>query len=588
MPLQASSRDLPDTKQTGGITWVPKAWISQLPLVICLVLYVFHGYVIHKSAVNVPYWDDWAMFHGDNHPSSIDLSWLHRQHNEHRVATTKLLVWLQFQVNGWDYPVHLIVNFVIYGLLLLCLLWLARKALPSLPNWVSLSFTVFLLSPINWFNHFMAMQTAFHFQLLFFFVACGCLFDERQRFRELLIACVAAVLSTYSAAGGFVTTIILLVAFSAFKGMRIYKAAGKTARRRELFQIILVVGIVGIALVAWIAGYTKPPKHPALASPATLSFWAFYLNLMSLGFGLRRLSSEWGAVCVLITLVPIFGEIWKRRRNLSSIKWMTYVAVLGLLVNMVSISLGRAGFGVGAAKAERYVELVTPFIILSVCNWAVFLRHRKTWVIAVLIGLWLFCFAGFARKWGFGVYRSPAAERLEGLRCVKAYYEGAGNGLCPTIFPVPLDRFLEQAKRLNASVYRELSLSTRQQTSNACYRWHNEVTDCSVTPGSMLNRTELWASSSAHVYDGNKVLTPVPVDLFRPDVQRAGFGSGRHGFDYPTPSDVKDRRPHRIRVRFADTTNLDLRLTPRVLAYSPRKPARKQRRILTSLSRSQE
>lgn len=434
-----------------------KSWLPKIPFLACIALFVFHGYVVQKYAVNIPYWDDWAMFRGDNHPASIDLSWLQAQHNEHRIATTKSLVWLQFQLNGWNYPVNLLINFVIYGGLLVCLVWFARGPTPPVPTWAILAFTIFLLSPINWFNHFMAMQSAFHFSVLFFFLTCGFLFDERQRFRELVLACLAAVLCTYSLAGGFVSTLFLLVAFCCFKVMRARQAIDKE-RGRELLQLILVVGIVGSVLIIWTIGYVKPSRHPAIVYPYTVKFWLFFVNLVSLAFGFMRVSTVIGILCLLIVLAPICGEIWKHRRDLSKLRWAPYVAVFGIFANIASISTGRAGFGLEQAKTDRYFEFVMALVLLSVINWAVFLRDKRRLKIAVLVGLWILCCASFARKWDFRPYRTASAQRLEGVRCVKAYYQGEGDGLCPTLYPKSLAPFLEQGKRLNASYYRDLNL----------------------------------------------------------------------------------------------------------------------------------
>lgn len=439
-----------------------KSWLPKIPFLVCIALFVLHGYVVQKHAVNIPYWDDWAMFSGDNHPASIDLRWLQAQHNEHRIATTKSLNWLQFQVNGWNIRVNLAINFVLYGGLLVCLVWFARGPSPPLPTWAILAFTIFLLSPINWFNHAMAMQSAFHFCVLFFFLACGFLFDERQRFRELFLACLAAVLCIYSLAGGWVSTLVLLVAFCIFKVLRARQAIDQ-ARRRELLQLILVGGIVGSALIFWTIGYVKPPYHPAIVYPYTVEFWLFFLNLVSLAFGFMRISTVVGILCLLIILAPICGEVWKRRRDVAKLRWAPCVAVLGIFANVASITAGRAGFGLGLAKTDRYFEFVMALVLLSVINWAVFLHDQRRLRITVLAGLWILCCATFARKWDFGPYRTSSAERLEGVRCVKAYYQGEGDGSCPTIYPHSLAPFLEQGKRLNASYYRDLNLVSSER-----------------------------------------------------------------------------------------------------------------------------
>jgi hypothetical protein len=68
----------------------------------------------------------------------------------------------------------------------------------------------------------------------------------------------------------------------------------------------------------------------------------------------------------------------------------------------------------------------------------------------------------FSDDWSFQPYQTEAKNRIEGRNCVKAYYEGLGDGRCPAIYPddptfVPLSRSLDVAKKLNASIYRDMS-----------------------------------------------------------------------------------------------------------------------------------
>src|SRR5262245_11846323 len=127
-----------------------KGALTKLPLLVCIAVFLFHFNLIRKYAVNIPNQDDWALFAGDNHPASLDLPWLYIEHNEHRTATTKLLVWFQFQLNGWNLRTHYLIDFFIYGVFLALLTWVARKWASDIPTWVILSFIVFLLSPIIW------------------------------------------------------------------------------------------------------------------------------------------------------------------------------------------------------------------------------------------------------------------------------------------------------------------------------------------------------------------------------------------------------------------------------------------------------
>lgn len=486
-PPQLSSGELLHIKDLGRLISSLRRWILGLLVLVCVGLYTFHFRIMYKYAVNIPYMDDWNMFGGDDHPASIDLSWLYAQYNEHRMATTKILVWLQFQLNGWNYVGHLVLNYFIYGLFLICLIWFARRVIAIVPTWVVLAFVIFMLSPMNWFNHFMGMQSAFHFYLIFFFIACASLFDQKQRTRSLLIGGLASVLAIYSLASGVVSSLVLLFVFCFYKGMRAHNAVSREERRREVIQLMLVVGIVGTALITWAVGYVKPAYFPEIVYPFSLRFWTFYLNLVALGFGIQRISTMAGVVCLLIVLIPMGGGIWRSKRDLSSAPWASYVAVLGILANLASVSTGRSAFNVYMGKTVWYTEFGMPLILLSVCNWVLFLRNRRSLKTTALIGLWLFCFTTFAHSWDFGVYKRESAKRLEGVRCAEAYYQGVGDGVCTTIFStVSIAPFLEQAKRLNASFYRDLPHGAHQNANKADnYGWYHtrELGNGRATPG---------------------------------------------------------------------------------------------------------
>jgi hypothetical protein len=108
-----------------------KSYLTGLALLGCIGLYLFHFHLIWKYAVDVPYEDEWASFEPNQLPSGLSLGGLVVQHNEHRLVTTRLLVWLQYRLNGWNLAIHQIVNFVFYGLILLAIVWLARRDAPE-------------------------------------------------------------------------------------------------------------------------------------------------------------------------------------------------------------------------------------------------------------------------------------------------------------------------------------------------------------------------------------------------------------------------------------------------------------------------
>lgn len=138
--------------------------------------------------------------------------------------------------------------------------------------------------------------------------------------------------------------------------------------------------------------------------------------------------------------------------------------VAALLADLVLISIGRAEYGIQTAKYPQYAEHGMPLIILSVINWSFLLAARRRLKAFFIAALWFSCLLTFAGNWDFRIYQSIYADKLEGSRCVQAYYEkgfekSGADARCPTVFPWPasMARILDLAKKQNPSFYRELT-----------------------------------------------------------------------------------------------------------------------------------
>ena len=53
------------------------------------------------------------------------------------------------------------------------------------------------------------------------------------------------------------------------------------------------------------------------------------------------------------------------------------------------------------------------------------------------------------------------------------------------------------------------------------------------------------------IYDGNSLLTTINADTFRQDLLDAHKGNGAHAFTYALPAQLRDGKPHTIRVKIA-------------------------------------
>jgi|GEM_PF-3461865 len=93
----------------------------------------------------------------------------------------------------------------------------------------------------------------------------------------------------------------------------------------------------------------------------------------------------------------------------------------------------------------------------------------------------------------------------------------------------------------------------------------HDSADCGVTGGWAWNANEPDTPINVDIYDGVALVATISANVFRADLVRNGVGNGYHGFVYSYNDQIKDGRPHSIRVRFAGT-NIDLSNTPKSIA----------------------
>ena len=431
-----------------------------------LMLFLIHFSAVRHNAVNLPHGDEWEFLETDNHPASLDLPWLYKQVNDHRTATTKLLVWGQYQIDGWNVHNQLVINFLIYTATLILLIVLMKGLSFEVPVWVIMGFVAFQLSPIIWPDHMLAYAVAIHFWLLFFLIAAWGLFSTSQSWISLGLASLAAILSAYSFASGVLTGGVLLIFFAIFKLLRVMKAQPRREKRRELIQMVFVIAVIGGSLVGWVVSYRRPEYLTHYAWPYQIEFWSVFLNLVSVSFGVDSLSRRLGFVCLLLVVIPIVWEVRKRRLNLTPRQWASFAMVAAILVDLAAVATGRAFLGVGWSKVGEYSEHGMPLIVLSAINWASLFRPHRFLKWTAVGALWIFCAIAFADNWNFGMYDWFGKQELADYQCVEKYYEGTGDGQCRgTLGEHAHPELLEQAKRLNLSFYAEMSneIRVRQQ-----------------------------------------------------------------------------------------------------------------------------
>jgi hypothetical protein len=81
-----------------------------------------------------------------------------------------------------------------------------------------------------------------------------------------------------------------------------------------------------------------------------------------------------------------------------------------------------------------------------------------------------------------------------------------------------------------------------------------DIVDCTRIVGWAWDQAHPDTTVAVDIYDGTRLIDRVPAADFRPDLQAAGKGNGRHAVIVPLPTELRDGQPHEVSLRFAGTS----------------------------------
>lgn len=90
---------------------------------------------------------------------------------------------------------------------------------------------------------------------------------------------------------------------------------------------------------------------------------------------------------------------------------------------------------------------------------------------------------------------------------------------------------------------------------SSCEGFH-EATDCNSITGWAWDTLRPNDPVKIEIYDRETLIATVTANLFRKDLLDARKGNGAHAFDYPVPAQLKDGKPHIIRLKVAGNITL--------------------------------
>jgi hypothetical protein len=371
---------------------------------------------------------------------------------------TKMMAWLNFKLFSLDFIKLKIMNYAVFGCLLLAIVRFKKSVLGKRFRFFPL-FMVFLLSPIVYEVHSSSFQAGETFAVFCSVLMLFLIIDTKPSWKASLGFSLCAIASMCSLSAGLVYALVFLVCDT------IYTVGGVQCRRIEhsvaLRCLFLRWVIVLPVSLLWFIGFKKPEATWAVAPlllPSEGKFWEMFLNLLSFGFGFDVESILPGIVCACFLLCPVCLLVLRKESRWEQTTWQMITAIAGSLAVVALITVGRGNMGF-SIKVSRYAIFGLMLIPYASMAWWLVLKS-KSLRCGVLTFLWCFIVVTFWNNWDYGVYRDIRQQELLNLECVEKYNDGMDDGACPGTFVLPIDKYFDNAKALGVHFTRQFTVST--------------------------------------------------------------------------------------------------------------------------------
>lgn len=424
-----------------------------------LLLALLRGYRIQKYGVDIPYVDEWSQlfdpFTGTvGWNGKLNLAWLWFPWGDHRIVTTKLLIWLLLQYNDWNLITGLWVSYLTYLVIPILLCVMARLNSKRF-LWALLPFLIFFFSNANADNDLWGFQIQWRFYNLFLLIAVLLLFDERQRIVIILLGAIGLVLCMISIAGGVAASLALVLVYAGYK---LFRMRTGSSARQELLGLALVSLMVLLVAATWLTGWSG--DYGKWRYPIDRVFWIHYLGQISTMVGFlttiagHQPVSVWAGGAVLMGLMAALGADWWTHRAQPSVGlWRRIGLEAAVLACLGSISLGRSVWGLKEAGLSQHFEAVQLLLPVFVLSGYSALAQNRLLRRGFLVLLFAVCSYGFSHRWDDSLYRIHWETTSEGVTCLQNHLKLKQPLVCNSLHSIPLDSYVKAAKTLNLSFY---------------------------------------------------------------------------------------------------------------------------------------
>jgi hypothetical protein len=367
--------------------------INKLPIIFtpfAVALPILLYFVIlQKYAVNIPLFDDHALKAFLVNYLKTDtflqkLIEIFRQHNEHRIALTRIVTLLSYWSKGViDYRFLMFVgNIFLVGILII--FWKNFKKI-NLPSYFFLPVPFLLFHLQHSENTFWGMAAVQNFGIVFWLLLVFYFLNSTKSW-GMFWAILAQFVATFTSGNGFLGAIVGLVVLF--------------VQKRYKHGVIWLV-MSGLMAILYFFDYEKPKGNPAvgafsisLFTKGGLSFLGSLADFLPLNPLNSRilLASVLGGILLfsmlMIAFIVVYRSDFFRKHNQSDGFDYFILSVLMLVgATTLIVTFSRIGFGINTMLTGRY-KIYSVIALISCYLFAIkYLRNRTLqffWSVAFL------------------------------------------------------------------------------------------------------------------------------------------------------------------------------------------------------------
>lgn len=330
-------------------------------LLLTLILPIAIFYItVYFLAVDIPRGDDYDIFLNYLlHPLDTRVQLLFSQHNEHRVAFSRIMAEGMCFINGeLNFRYLIFIGNAALIFIFLIVFTLFRKTKISLYYLLPIPY-VFFLSRI-WENTSWATGSLQNYYVVLFSFLALYFFNQKNPW-YFLVSLLFALIAVYTSGSGIIVLPILLV----WAGVNVFISAKKSENQFSFLidssgvRFIFVFFATLFVAFLYFSDYTKPLNHPSIIDSIFFPINTIHYFFLFMG---SYIPIKIGAFIAgaLSTALFIF-LVYKRYYIRSPV---IFGMMVFLMLNACAAALTRSGFGAEQAISSKYVIISVLLLVL--------------------------------------------------------------------------------------------------------------------------------------------------------------------------------------------------------------------------------